>query len=99
MESEAALIGRIDELWAQIQYSPHSRIALVGHSHFFRFLLRRHLDAGASLLAANGSEADASTLSSQKLSNGGCVRCEVDFGGKSPTISSAQLLFDTILID
>jgi len=98
-ESEAALIGRIDDLWAQIQYSPHSRIALVGHSHFFRFLLRRHLDAGARLLAADGSEADANALRSQKLCNGGGLRCEVDFRGKSPSIGSAQLLFDTVLVD
>lgn len=98
-ESDDALVGRIEDLMAQIRYSPHTSIAFVGHSHFFRFLFQRYLAATADVLNSDGSPADAKDFLSQKLSNGGAVRCQLNFDGEAASITSTQLLFDTSLVD
>lgn len=99
-ESEAAVGERVDELISQLQYSPHERIALVGHSHFFRCLLRKLLAPAATLTAPDGQPAEAARLRAAKLSNAGVARCEIEFGPKGAAITSVRLVFaDTELVD
>ena len=55
-ETKEQVAKRMEELVHQIHYSPHERIVLVGHSHFFRALFQRflHSEVGCSTMAAHG---------------------------------------------
>ena len=78
----------------QIQYSAAASIVLVGHSHFFRELLRANLSAGV----AKSAPELAKELASKKLSNCGVACLELDFETGGPPIVDVQLLAGTRLV-
>jgi broad specificity phosphatase PhoE len=78
VESKAEVKSRTNELLWQLQFAPEERIALVGHSHFFREVFRHHLSP--KFAAAN--RLLALRLANQKLSNCGVVAVTFDFGAR-----------------
>lgn len=74
-ESKAEVRTRIDELLCQLQFASEERIALVGHSHFFREVFRHHLHP--RYRARN--RIMSMRLSGQKLENCGIVAVTFDF--------------------
>ena len=97
-ESEQHVGERIEELVSQVRFSPHSSIVLVGHSHYFREVLRRcRSPAGCTLTDAAGITIDPADADAKKLSNAGIARLDFDFTSEKP-ITSVRLLFNTQLV-
>lgn len=98
-ESEQAVGQRIDELLAQVRFSPHESIVLVGHSHYFREVCRRCRAKGCDMTDAAGRAISVSDVEAKKLSNGGIARMELDWsGGEATPVTSFRLLFGTKLV-
>jgi len=73
-ESELQLCKRLEEFVAQLLYSPHRSIIVVGHSHFFRALMRGFLCDDFKQRCSD----TAHDLTDNKLQNCGVVRFELD---------------------
>ena len=71
---------RVTELLCQVRFRPEESIVLVGHSHYFRELLKLTLDANATL---HGASDAIGALHKKKLSNGGVAKLQVS-AGKHP---------------
>ena len=93
-ESKEEVQQRLTATMQQIQYSAAASIVLVGHSHFFRELLRANLSAGV----AKSAPELAKELTSKKLSNCGVACLELDFEAGGPPIVDVQLLAGTRLV-
>jgi len=97
-ESEGHVVDRIDDMLNQVHFNTSKSVVLVGHSHYFREVMR-HFRAEACALSDSGGESlDPTQLKSKKLSNAGVIKCELDFSQAKPLVS-VQLLFATSLID
>jgi len=93
-ESDEQVKGRLQEFMAQLKYSSHRNIVVVGHSHFFRAVFKEFLSDGFKEKQTDF----AKQLSTLKVSNCGVVRLDLD-----PSITSggpithAELLLGTQL--
>ena len=97
-ESSKAVGERIDELLWQVRYAPEEAIVLVGHSHYFREVVRRCRSEGCALTDASGGSISVDDAEAKKLSNGGIARLEFDFAGGVASLMSMRLLFHTQLV-
>ncbi len=98
--------ARMRELWATLKYMDESSAVLVGHSLFFRELVRTHL-ADECFQDGGSRQAFAAQLKERKLGNGACVYIKVRFpcasfaegrpAASAPEIVDARLLFGTQL--
>lgn len=73
-ESQAQLDKRLEEFVAQLLYSPHRSIIVVGHSHFFRSLMRGFLCDDFKHRCSDLAD----SLTNKKLQNCGVVRLELE---------------------
>ena len=82
----AGVQQRLGDLMDQLRYAPAESIVLVGHSHFFRELLKSQLHESVE-------PGLASQLRKNKLSNCGVARLELDFdtGGATPVVGCTLL--------
>ena len=85
---------RQEDLLSLVQFSRENSFVLVGHSHYFRALLRR---IAIGKWRDNNPEF-AKDLGTCILTNGGVIACDVDFSEAAPRIVAASLLFDSGLI-
>ena len=91
----AGVNQRLGDLLDQIKYAPAETIVLVGHSHFFRELVRDQL----SEAFVAREPALAAKLKSHKLSNCGVARLELDFdAAPDAPIVDVRLLAGTSLV-
>jgi len=98
-ESEAHVADRIGELLAQVRFCPETSLVLVGHSHYFREMVRHFCAEGCVALDAVGTPIAASDLAAKKLSNAGLARCELDWAAsEDKPICELRLLFGTELV-
>jgi len=98
-ESEAHVADRIQELLAQVRFCPQPSLVLVGHSHYFRELLRHFRAKECRAVDATGVAIDAKDLESKKLTNAGIARCELDWDADAEKpVAEVALLFHTDLI-
>ena len=79
----------------QLRYHPAETVTLVGHSHYFRELLRSQLHEG---FVAREPHL-AALLRTRKLSNCGvaCLELDFDAGGSTPVVG-VTLLAGTDLV-
>ena len=83
----------------QVRFAPQRSIVLVGHSHYFRELLRHFRSDQCVALDASGFPIESKDLDAKKLSNAGIARVELDFEASEVTpVREFQLLFQTELI-
>jgi broad specificity phosphatase PhoE len=89
-ESDDALQARLNEFMAQLLYSPHRTIVVVGHSHFFRACFKRFLAPHGSDVASGLAE----DLHKHLLPNCGVARLMLDaVRNPEQPILSVELLF------
>ena len=93
-ESHEMVAERVTELLAQVRFCEARSIVLVGHSHYFRELLRNSCAADCTI---GGSAEPPAALLKKKLSNGGVARLEMDFERDRP-VTGVELLFGTRLV-
>lgn len=95
-ESMAKLRDRIHQFLQQLRYMKEERIAVIGHSLFFRSLLKYHMHESASVI---GSTPTLEEVTSKKLMNCGVAGITLDFARhvQNP-ITAVELLLDTKLI-
>eukprot|EP00662_Eupelagonemidae_sp_cell21_P025457 gene25457-26188_t len=95
-ESAADLEARAEEFLTQLRYCPESRIIVVGHSHFTRYILSNHMAEGATIHPSVGATAEG--LRSRVLCNCGVAGVRMDFR-RSPhsIITEVGFLFGTRL--
>ncbi|KAL1504451.1 hypothetical protein AB1Y20_010857 [Prymnesium parvum] len=94
-ESKDLVAERINELLSQVRFSNDASMVLVGHSHFFRELLRRSIAEECELRGCSQSMAE---LLKKKLSNCGVARLQLDFEREKPVVA-VELLFGTTLVN
>jgi len=94
-ENKDQLQVRMDEFMAQLLYSPHQSVVVVGHSHFFRAVFRRYLSANFK----DQSTRLANEITTRKLMNCGVARLELDptRGVDGEPIMNVQLVLETTL--
>jgi len=93
-ESSALIKARMDDFMSQLLYSPHRTIVVVGHSHFFRAILKQYLSEEFK----SKSPQFAADIASKKLSNCGVVRVDMDPRIAGTPIVDVQLVFGTTLL-
>ena len=72
---------------------------LVGHSHYFRELLKHFAAPGCTLADAAGAPLPTDEMGAKKLSNAGVAKCVLDFDRHPDApVTSVQLLFATQLV-
>ena len=103
-ESEEAVRARIDDALCQLRFSPESSAVIVGHSHYFREMLRAFCADGCALYdAAAATEPKAGGMHEcceKKLENAGVAQLDVDWGmDADKPIQSVRLLFGTKLVE
>ena len=103
-ESEEAVRARIDDALCQLRFSPESSAVIVGHSHYFREMLRAFCADGCALYdAAAATEPKAGGMQEcceKKLENAGVAQLDVDWGTDADKpIQSVRLLFGTKLVE
>eukprot|EP01062_Namystynia_karyoxenos_P069893 TRINITY_DN65313_c0_g1_i1.p1 TRINITY_DN65313_c0_g1~~TRINITY_DN65313_c0_g1_i1.p1 ORF type:complete len:1002 (+),score=345.94 TRINITY_DN65313_c0_g1_i1:180-3185(+) len=95
-ESAGELRGRMEEFMLQLQYCTEESVVVVGHSLFFREVLRCYMKDGADCVGATARQ-----LRQRVLGNCGVAAATIDFA--APALSSAviavQLLFGSRLRD
>jgi len=92
-ESQSDVRERITEFMSQMRFLREERIIVVGHSHFFRALVKQGLTSSASIVGA--SRAD---VVSKKLVNCGVMAITLDFRrGADQPITEVELLLDSQL--
>jgi len=90
VESKATFQARLEEFMAQLLYTPHRSIVVVGHSHFFRAFFARYLSEEFKKREPTFSQ----HMMEQKLSNCGVVRMELDpQRGPEGPIVDAEAIF------
>lgn len=90
-ESDTQVKARLEEFMAQLKYSRHKSIVVVGHSHFFRAVFKQFLSTD---FRERADKKDfARDLSTKKLSNCGVARLDLD-----PGITSGGIITDVELI-
>jgi hypothetical protein len=95
-ESPEQLQARAAEFVAQLLYSPHRVVVVVGHSHFFRAVFRDHI---SSVFRAESPRL-ARELSEGKLSNCGIARVDLEMspsGISNGVIRSVQLVLGSTI--
>eukprot|EP00048_Salpingoeca_helianthica_P000309 m.40751 g.40751 ORF g.40751 m.40751 type:complete len:503 (+) comp10390_c0_seq1:113-1621(+) len=95
-DSPTAIALRLHDVLCRIRYSPARSVILVGHSLFFRELLKQHL----SPTLAHTDPALAARLTTHKLSNAGVLRVTMrwDTPHAHKCIQTADLLFESSLL-
>lgn len=95
-ESMDKVRGRIQQFLQQLRYMKEERIAVIGHSLFFRSLLKYHMHESASVV---GNTPNLEEITSKKLMNCGVAGITLDFARhvQNPIIA-VELLLDTKLI-
>jgi broad specificity phosphatase PhoE len=94
-ESDQQLEARLDEFMAQLKYSPHRTIVVIGHSQFFRAIFKKFLPEGFKVERSSF----AKELSTKKLPNCGVARLELDPGITSgECIADVEIILETELI-
>lgn len=88
-ESDGQVKARMEEFMAQLKYSPHRTIVVVGHSHFFRAIFKQFLSDDFK----SKQESFARQLSTMKLSNCGVARLDLD-----PSITTGGPITDVELV-
>jgi len=73
-ESMTQLDQRLDDFMAQLLYTPHHSVVVVGHSHFFREVFRRYLSEDF----CRRRPGFVKQLQHRKLMNCGVARLEMD---------------------
>lgn len=92
-ESQSNVRERITEFMSQMRFLREERIIVVGHSHFFRALVKQGLTSSATIVGA--SRAD---VLSKKLVNCGVMAITLDFRrGADQPITEVELLLDSQL--
>ena len=72
---------------------------LVGHSHYFREMVRHFRSEGCVAADAAGAPIDPKDLDAKKLSNAGIARCVLDWGAcEAKPLCDFRLLFETQLV-
>ena len=103
-ESEEAVRARIDDALCQLRFSPESSAVIVGHSHYFREMLRAFCADGCALYdaaaATEPKEGGMQECCEKKLENAGVAQLDVDWGvDADKPIQSVRLLFGTRLVE
>jgi broad specificity phosphatase PhoE len=99
-ESHDDVRMRFNELWAFLRYGVSAnKIILVGHSHFFRFMMKEYMSDAFKATEPQWT----SQLSSGKLDNGACIRVAVAWENAAdpmaaPAVNSGRLVFGSKLI-
>merc|ERR1711862_119122 len=73
-ESEEQVKARLDEFMAQLRYSSHQKIVVVGHSHFFRAVFKEFLSNNFK----ETNDIFSKQLTKDKLPNCGVAKLELD---------------------
>lgn len=97
LESSAQLKVRMHEFMCQLAFSPHRTIVVVGHSHFFREIMKTYI----SEEFRTKNKDFAKDLSTGKLMNCGVVRVDLDphaFAADAACLVDAELVLDTTLV-
>ena len=98
-EGEAHVADRIQELLAQLRFGSASSVVLVGHSHYFREMVRHFRSEACVALDASGGTIDPAHLDARKLSNAGIARCDFDWDGdEAKPLRQLRLLLGTELV-
>jgi len=85
VESDKDMEKRLLEFLDQVQYSPHTRIVVVAHSHLFRTIFKKFLHPCYCMRAPE----TALRLQSTSIPNGTVLHCTMDFtlrAGGSPYV-------------
>jgi len=88
-DDEASLDERFFDLMSTLQYTPEGTIICVGHSFFFREMMRRYL--------SKNSKCDpeiVEKLHKTKMGNAACLRVEIAFSSP-PAIIDAEFMWGT----
>lgn len=93
-ESSKILQARMDDFMSQLLYSPHRTMVVVGHSYFFRAILKQYLSEEFK----SKSPQFAADIGSKKLSNCGVVRVDMDPRLVGAPIVDVQLVLGTTLL-
>lgn len=95
-ESMAKVQDRIHQFLQQLRYMKEERVAVIGHSLFFRALLKNHMHESASVIGPGTPS--LKELTSKKLMNCGVAAITLDFTRhvQNP-ITAVELLLDTKL--
>ena len=83
-------------------FSPHQSVVLVGHSHYFREMLRHFRAPGCEAFDTAGEAIRTEDLEKKKLSNAGVAKCTLTFDDAKAVgtpLTSVELLFETKLVD
>lgn len=92
-EKDSEVKARMAEFMGQLRWSREERIIVVGHSHFFRDLVKSRLAPSASVVGA--ARAD---ICNKKLMNCGVMAVTLDFRkGSDKPITEVELLLGTTL--
>jgi broad specificity phosphatase PhoE len=92
-ESRLEVRNRLAEFMNQIRWSPHYRIVLVGHSHFFRELFRLYLHPSFS----KRSPDIADDLTTHVIQNCGVACLKLDFFYER-MIMDVEFMFDSVMV-
>ena len=93
-ESIEHVKGRIAELLCQVRFTGANSQVVVGHSHYFRELLKHFAAPHCTLRDANGEPLPTHLMESKKLSNAGVAKCVLDFeADPARPVVEVQLLF------
>jgi len=88
-ESDAEVKIRLEEFMAQLKYTPHKTIVVVGHSHFFRAVFKEFLNPNFK----DKHKDFAHQLCTSKLANCGVARLDLD-----PSITSGGPITNVELV-
>lgn len=92
-ESDTQVKARLDAFMAQLKYSPHKTIVVVGHSHFFRAVFKQFL----STEFKETNKEFARQLSTMKLPNCGVAQLDLDPASESGLVTNVELLLGSQL--
>lgn len=100
-ENKDDVRARFRDVWSFLHYGTTADIIiLVGHSHFFRFMMNEYMSKGYRRQEPEWSE----KLAACKLDNGACLRVTVEWENledpmADPVVTNARLVFGSRLIE
>ena len=82
-----------------MRYRQETSLILVGHSHFFREMMRHCTTPEVTATDAEGCVLPDGDLHAKKLCNAGIAKCELDFAASpDQPFTGVRLLFNTTLV-
>lgn len=101
-ENKETVRKRFQDVWSFLHYgcSEADSIILVGHSHFFRFMMHEYMSEEFKAREPEWT----SKLAVSKLDNGACLRLSVEWNNledpmADPVIHNARLVFGSQLVE